>query len=330
MSSAISISTVITPADLPPRQRFFKLTNLDELHNGFHYTTGLNTDTVSFNPTGECSSGGLYFFDESQLKYFLTYTVGVVYIREVTFPVDARIYCETNKYKCDKFIIGERKQFYLDEYLSNEEILTAVNGGMMLEYVKVQTSEICIAAVNKCGRALKYVKVQTSEICIAAVQQDGRALRFVHQQTSEICIAAVNKWGRALKYVKVQTSEICIAAVQQDGRALRFVHQQTPEICLEAVQHGRGVRIEDQQKTQERREAAVQQDGRALQFVHQQTPEICLEAVQKDGRVLKYVEKKTPEICLAACRAYRAGRIVNACMHYCNMDYSPSYMWNEK
>nr|QBK87155.1 MAG: protein of unknown function DUF4116 [Marseillevirus LCMAC201] len=68
---------------------------------------------------------------------------------------------------------------------------------------------------NVCGWALQFVKEQTSEICIAAVQYDGRALEYVEEQTTEICMAAVKKNGWALQLVKEQTSEICIAAVQK-------------------------------------------------------------------------------------------------------------------
>ncbi len=51
---------ILHPSNLP-KLRFFKLTTHNELHHGFQYTTGLNIDSLQFNPTGECSSGGLYF-----------------------------------------------------------------------------------------------------------------------------------------------------------------------------------------------------------------------------------------------------------------------------
>nr|QBK87597.1 MAG: protein of unknown function DUF4116 [Marseillevirus LCMAC201] len=243
----------------PDKLLFFKLTNHNELHHGFQYTTGLNIDSLQFNPTGECSSGGLYFFDETQLKHFFLYTTNIVYIREVTFPVDAKIYCEIDKYKCDKFILGERKRFYLDDHFSNEEVFEIIQqygGGEVLKYVKEQTEEICLAAVKVNGLALKYVKVQTEEICLAAVQEYGRALESVKEQTSEICLAAVQRYGWALEFVKVQTPEICLAAVQQHRRALQYVKEQTPEICM----------------------AAVQQNGGALCHVKVQTDLLCLAA----------------------------------------------------
>ena len=46
---------------------FYRITNHEENHRGFQYYDGLNIDTQAFNPTGECSAGGLYFFDQIQV-----------------------------------------------------------------------------------------------------------------------------------------------------------------------------------------------------------------------------------------------------------------------
>ena len=48
----------------------YRITNEEEIHNGFQYKTGLNTDHIEFSPKGVCSSGGLYFFD---LKEYCKY-----------------------------------------------------------------------------------------------------------------------------------------------------------------------------------------------------------------------------------------------------------------
>ena len=44
-------------------KRLVKLTNETECHNGFQFKTGLNEDTIPFDPTGECKKGGIYFTD---------------------------------------------------------------------------------------------------------------------------------------------------------------------------------------------------------------------------------------------------------------------------
>ena len=50
--------------------------------------------------------------------------------------------------------------------------------------------------------ALYFVKEQTPEVCLAAVQQYGLTLRLVREQTPEICLAAVQNNSLALHYVK--------------------------------------------------------------------------------------------------------------------------------
>jgi hypothetical protein len=42
-------------------KQLIKLTNIEENHNGFQFNTGLNIDTVPFNPSGDCKPGGIYF-----------------------------------------------------------------------------------------------------------------------------------------------------------------------------------------------------------------------------------------------------------------------------
>jgi hypothetical protein len=238
---------ILSPSDLP-NTKFYKLLRNDEIHHGFQYKTGLNIDIIPFNPTGKCSPGGLYFFSQEQLPMFSKYVnIGDIrYIREVTFPDDAKIYKEVGKYKADRFIVGERKEFWLDEILDQELCLEVVKqNGMALKFVKEQTPKICLEAVEQNGFALLYVKEQTPKICLEAVGDEGLALLYVKEQTPTICLTAVKRDGYALGNVKDQTPTICLAAVKTNGMALEYVKEQTPEICL----------------------AAVKTNGKALEFV---------------------------------------------------------------
>ena len=72
-------------------------------HHNFQYTEGLNIDTVIFNPTNECRSGGLYFCEE---VFFIDYIEHGIKIATVEISDDARVYVESKKFKADKLIIS--------------------------------------------------------------------------------------------------------------------------------------------------------------------------------------------------------------------------------
>ena len=216
MTSPLIVNTTYTGSEfnnLTKDKHFVRLTIEDENHNGFQYKTGLNIDTLPFNPIGNCTPGGLYFCEMKYFPIFLEYNDKICKkIRSVQIPDDSLVYIEDNKYKTDKFILGEAKEIYTD-------------------------LNLCLEAVKYNGLVLHHIKEQTLEICLEAVKQNGYALQFVKEQTPEICMEAVKKNGIALQFVKEQTPEICIEAVKQNGYALQYVKEQTPEICMEAVKN---------------------------------------------------------------------------------------------
>ena len=130
-------------------KKLVRLTNESENHNGFQYKTGLNIDTLPFNPLGSCKPGGLYFCDISNFTNFINYKdKKCVNIRNVIIPDDSIIYVENKKYKTDKFILDKPEKIF-------------------------ENIELCLVAVKQNGYILKYVKEQTSEICLEAVKQSG-------------------------------------------------------------------------------------------------------------------------------------------------------------
>ena len=85
--------------------------------------------------------------------------------------------------------------------------------------------ENMIKIMREDGINLEYVKYQTSKICLEAVKQNSWALQFVKNQTEQICLEAVKRNGNALQFVENQTEEICIAAVKQNPFALQFAKE---------------------------------------------------------------------------------------------------------
>lgn len=276
-------------SQLPGTCRLYKLLGENYTNKNFIYKIGLNEDHIPFNPSGECSEGGLYFFDETQLINWRQYAHGSQFIACIQLVDDSVIYLEKGKQKTNKFEITSIHPWKenLREYVNfnNTKIceLAIRQNGLALQYVEEQTEEMCKLAVQQEYLALKYVKCQTYEICRLAVRQNGSMLQYVALENDplvdgpykEVCKIAVQQNGFALQYVTKQTDEICKLAVQQNGLALQCVEEQTPEIC----------------------KLAVQQNGSALLHVKNQTDELCKLAVQKDGYVLGFVLNKTEEIC---------------------------------
>jgi hypothetical protein len=249
---------VISPQEFReafPNQKCYKLTNELENHYGFQYKTGLNVDTNPFNPTGDSKEGGLYFFKEDQLIYYKKYTNSIEWIREVvSFPEDAKIYVEENKFKADKFILGEREEFNENKFpmnlLTPELCEIAVSKyGETLKFVPIElrTPKLCKIAVSKSSWVLQYVpdSLKTEEMCKIALKNYGYALRYVPEnlQTEEICKIAVNQNGRSLKHVSqnLLTLELCKIAVSKDGRSLLCIPNslKTPELCKIAASNRR-------------------------------------------------------------------------------------------
>ena len=246
--------------------KFYKFLNNDLIHHGLTYHIGLNIDPKPFNPTGECSSGGLYFCEESKCHmYFENYDYKVALIE---IPNDAQVYVEDNKFKADRLILKEIKDFrdsYDDMWINIIPIKPYV-----LRYVKDQTKEMCEMALRYDGSALLHIKNQTPELCAYAVKQNGLALQYIYRryQPEELCILAITQNVNAFRYVYNQTEELCILAVTKNGLMLQFVKDQTDEIC----------------------KCAVKQNGLALRFVKNQTDEICEIAIEQTRDALELVK----------------------------------------
>ena len=197
-------------------KKFVKLTNELENHNGYQFQTGLNVDSIPFDPSGECSPGGIYFCLWEKMPMWLDYdTKPMVYVRLVRIPDDAWICIGADKFKADRLILGDRQKI-----------------GDLEEW---KDPFYCLEAMKENGNALKWVAKQTAEVCLEAVKQDADSLRYVLEQTPEICLAAIKKNSYALRYVLEQTPELCLKSIQLNPVVLQYVKDQTEELCLEAI-----------------------------------------------------------------------------------------------
>ncbi len=176
---------------------FYKFTNEDEVHHGLQYVTGLNTikPDETFNPSYRCSPGGLYFCSKQQLKFVTCYKVHAKFIRKVTIPDDAQVYCEENKFKCDKLVLGERQEFWFDDYFDDQEVddeILSFEGDLNFRYVRDKTSERCMRAILDDPHNLGYVPddKKTLELCRVAYKGCSCTTEHMHPD-----IAALPEFG---------------------------------------------------------------------------------------------------------------------------------------
>lgn len=282
-----------------------KLTNIEEIHNGFIYKDGWNILEEKFNSTGKCNKGGLYVCEEKYILYWKTILNTVRYVRSVFIPDDALIYVENNKYKCDKLYLGSRIDIK-DFYFKSTKIKFYMFNPFLIQYYKNQTKEISIAIVKQYGIILEFIRKQSEEICVEAVKQNGFALEFVKEQTHIICLEAVKQNGNVLKYVIKQTYDICLEAIKQNAYSIEYLNyfdidiENKKELYLEAVKRNGLVVKYVKIPTFEIYLEAVKQNGFALEYIFEQTNEICLEAVKQDGLAVVFVNNQTNKICLEA------------------------------
>jgi len=91
---------------------FYKILNENECHHKLQYKFGLNIDRQKFNPSGDCTPGGIYFSRED----IFTFLDWGPWIRKVTLPEDAQIYenpGKPKKWKADKVILGKKEKINL-------------------------------------------------------------------------------------------------------------------------------------------------------------------------------------------------------------------------
>jgi hypothetical protein len=154
----------------------------------FEYKLGLNIDTVPFNPSGSCKSGGLYF---TTAEYIHCYFYMGDYIAFIEIPPNARVYKDPSNrkfetttgdfYKADQIFIT--KIIPIHEFLQSksekyiEQLLR--HDGMMLRHVENQTDKFIKLAINQNPSAFKFVKNKTFEICKFAVSQDGNNMIYL-------------------------------------------------------------------------------------------------------------------------------------------------------
>jgi hypothetical protein len=262
--------------EMNPDTTFYKLLNKNLTHFGFYYKHGINTDTVPFNPSGECSEGGLYFTDQENIPFWLEYNfIFRWYMCKVTIPNHAKVFIENCKYKTDVFVLN----------LNNKIEISSWEGWENFNYRK--------RAVCKNGWALIYLRneLRTRELSELAVKQNGYLLKYVRDEflTQELSECAVKYRYFLLEDVKQKfiTPKLFKYAIKQNIHVLELIQDKlTPEFC----------------------ELAVKQNSVSLLYLgNKLTLELCIVAVKKDPNAIQFVNKKflTSEVMYYASTRYQ-------------------------
>jgi hypothetical protein len=119
----------------------------------YKYKAGLNVNAVK----GAHSKSGLYFADRSMIHMYLG---DGTKIARVLIPDDAHVYVEFNKLKADRLIFTnvvnlDDSDLWYDIGFCNRSILISPGN---LKYARIQTFELCRAALKVNPYILRYVR----------------------------------------------------------------------------------------------------------------------------------------------------------------------------
>lgn len=244
---------------------FVKLTCDTEIHNGLKYKTGLNVDIRPFSPIGSCKTGGMYFIRKVDIKRWLYYSKKtMVWMRSVKIPDDAMVYVEPDKFKCNKFILGDRVYLYHDSRYQYD--LVSANG-LSIKYITTPHYEVKKKALLNTPEAIQFIQNPSLELQRIAVSRDGLCLRFIDSPSEEICNKALSQNGEAVRYIKHPSLDMCKRAIRNDPSVIRLI-QNPPELLQISV---------------------VKNHPWEIQNIRYPCERACLEAVRQDGGMIEYI-----------------------------------------
>ena len=148
--------------------------------NNFEYKLGINVDNFELDKN-ECSKGGLYFCDLSDLSLYLDNNNYGDKIAIITIDDNNNIFMENKKCKSDKLYIN--KILSINEYINNltnkDKVEFIKKNGLMIKFIKYPSKEIQLEAVKQNGYAIKYIEHPDKEIQLEAIKQNADAIYYI-------------------------------------------------------------------------------------------------------------------------------------------------------
>ena len=231
-------------------EKLVKLTNEKENHNGFQFKTGLNEDTIPFNPTDECKKGGIYFTDINNISNWLYYNGDVMkYCRPVTLPSDCRVYVERGKIKADKIILDDRVEIKdLPHWLDEDFCLKALERNYEYSYnhVKNFSEKIQLYMINNEIYNIDIYEILMKKVCISEkvqldiVKINGKFIKKLIDKkidvSEDVQLAAIKQKYKVIKYIKNPSEFVKLVAIKQNYKAIKYIKNPSEDMQLAAIE----------------------------------------------------------------------------------------------
>jgi hypothetical protein len=208
--------------------------------NNFKYNIGLNKDIYELS-TNECSKGGLYFCDLSDLYKHLELNDYGNEIAIITLDDSSKIYIENNKCKANLFRIS--KILSIDKYindLSQEDKIEFIKkDSHAIRFMSNPNKEVQLKAVEKNGYSIQYINNPDKEVQLKAVEKNGYAIQYINNPNKELQLKAIKKNGYAIRFINNPDKEVQLEAVKENGYAIEYINNPDKEVQLEAVKQNK-------------------------------------------------------------------------------------------
>lgn len=228
----------------------WKLTNEEEIHNGYKYSDGLNIDPIPFNIIRQCSPGGFYFTKEQMVHKWILYGNSVMkWMRPVEIPPDAKVYMETpDKYKTDKFILGLRvpvNEYFLIKSIANsgpESVIKLLNGqayNLANKEILIQAYVLMLSSLHDIYRTLMtpietLSKDEIIEIYVRSIELNPNCIKLIKAQLIDpvdylkIALRAFELSEWAIEWIDYEAlpqdvwDDMCVRWVNRTSHAYSF------------------------------------------------------------------------------------------------------------
>jgi hypothetical protein len=260
--------------------------------NNFKYNIGLNKDKYELSNI-ECSQGGLYFCDLSDLSQYLDYGYYGNEIAIITLADNSKIFIENNKCKSNLFCIDVILS--IDEYINDlsqkDKIEFIKKDSNAIRFISNPNKELQLKAVKQNGRAIEYINNPDKDVQLAAIEENISAIKYINNPDKDIQLKAVKKYyGYAIRYINNPDKEIQLEAVKQDGYTIQYINNPDKDIQIEAVKENGLVIQYIKNPVKEVQLKAVKQNGLAIKYISYPDKEVQFEAIKQNVTAIKYTD----------------------------------------